>query len=211
MDYFARPKLHFKPKSGWINDPNGLVYYGGYYHIFYQHAPSHEVPWKEPMCWGHARTRDFLNWEELPVALLPNEPYDIDGCWSGTATVKEDRLYLFYTGRVKSDPNVPSRQRTCCAFSRDGVNFEKASQNPVIDEIPKILDQNNFRDPAIAKFGEKYFCVMASGVPTENSGALGLFESEDLENWSFLGVMKDWENAKFAECPSFIDAKNKKA
>ena len=90
MDYLQKLKYHYKPQKGWINDPNGLVYFDGYYHVFYQHAPDYEVPGKQPICWGHARTKDFLNWEELPVALYPDCDYDNGGCWSGTAIVKEN-------------------------------------------------------------------------------------------------------------------------
>ena len=94
IDYLRPLQRHYRPARGWVNDPNGLVYFQGYYHVFYQHAPNHEVPWKEPMHWGHARTKDFLTWEELPVALYPDQPYDKGGCWSGTAIVKDDVLYL---------------------------------------------------------------------------------------------------------------------
>ena len=72
MDYLQNLCYHYKPKKGWVNDPNGLVYFKGYYHIFYQHAPNFETPWKEPMHWGHARTKNFIDWEELPVALFPD-------------------------------------------------------------------------------------------------------------------------------------------
>ena len=82
MDYLQKLKYHYRPAKGWINDPNGLVYFQGYYHVFYQHAPDHEVPWKQPMHWGHARTKDFLHWEELPVALYPDKDYDNNGCYT---------------------------------------------------------------------------------------------------------------------------------
>ena len=84
------------------------------------------------------------------------------------------------------------------------MDFEKYEKNPVINAIPSPLDQNNFRDPALARLGDKYYCVMATGVPERNTGALALFESADILNWSYLGIMKEWESAKFAECPSFI-------
>ena len=73
MDYLQKLKYHYRPSKGWVNDPNGLVYFQGYYHVFYQHAPDYETPWKQPMHWGHARTKDFLKWEELPVALFPDK------------------------------------------------------------------------------------------------------------------------------------------
>ena len=67
---------HFRPENGWMNDPNGLVYFNGYYHAFFQHVPDSERPIKEHMSWGHARTKDFINWEELPVAIRPDTKYD---------------------------------------------------------------------------------------------------------------------------------------
>ena len=118
MDYTKTLKYHYRPKKGWMNDPNGLVYFKGYYHAFYQHAPNHEIPWQEPMHWGHARTKDFLEWEELPIALTPDTPYDKSGCWSGTAIVKDDKLYLFYAG-------ITAESVIAVAVSEDGVNFEK--------------------------------------------------------------------------------------
>ena len=74
-----KPAWHYRPEKNWINDPNGLVYFQGYYHVFYQHAPHFEAPWHEAMHWGHARTKDFLTWEELPIALAPDRDYDRDG------------------------------------------------------------------------------------------------------------------------------------
>ena len=71
MNYREPLRYHFSTKKGWINDPNGLVWFNGYYHIFYQHSPNFEKPWQENMHWGHARTKDFLKFEELPVALFP--------------------------------------------------------------------------------------------------------------------------------------------
>ena len=102
------PAYHYRPSKGWINDPNGLVWFKGYYHIFYQHAPHFEIPWHESMHWGHARTKDFVHFEELSPALYPDRDYDKDGCWSGTAIVKDDTLYLssiYYLSSNKEGTN----------------------------------------------------------------------------------------------------------
>ncbi|MGO4272734.1 glycoside hydrolase family 32 protein, partial [Paenibacillus sp. TAF58] len=77
---------HLMPSAGWMNDPNGLIYYKGEYHAFYQHNPYE--PKNGPMHWGHAKSKDLVNWEHLPVALAPSENYDMGenggyGCWSG--------------------------------------------------------------------------------------------------------------------------------
>ena len=191
------PRFHYRPAKGWINDPNGLVWFRGYYHIFYQHAPHFEIPWRESMHWGHARTRDFLRYEELPVALSPDRPYDRDGCWSGTAIVKDDVLYLFYAC-IRGDT-----QAVGVAYSADGVRFEKYEGNPVIASFP-VDGSPDFRDPAVCFADGRYWCVMASGNREKRTAVLLLYESEDLLHWRYRGVMRQWENAKFAECPSFL-------
>lgn len=191
------PRFHYRPARGWINDPNGLVWFRGYYHIFYQHAPHYETPWHESMHWGHARTKDFLHYEELPVALFPDRPYDRDGCWSGTAIVKDDVLYLFYAC-VCGDT-----QAVAAAYSEDGLHFEKCAENPVIATYP-AEGSPDFRDPAVCFADGKYRCVMASGNREKHTAVLLQYESGDLLHWQYRGVMREWENAKFAECPSFV-------
>lgn len=198
MDYLQKLKYHYKPQKGWMNDPNGLVYFDGYYHIFYQHAPNHEVPWQEPMCWGHARTRDFLTYEELPIALYPDMPYDREGCWSGTAIVKDGVLYLFYAAITED-----KQASVSVATSRDGIHFEKYAKNPIICGYPKDGGPD-FRDPAVTEIDGKYYCVMASGNPEARAARLLLYKSEDLFDWNYCGIMDEWGEAKYTECPSFL-------
>jgi len=198
MDYLKELRYHYTSKKGWVNDPNGLVYFDGYYHVFYQHSPNYEVPWKEPMHWGHARTKDFLSWEELPVALYPDKPYDDEGCWSGTAIVKDDTLYLFYASVTKG-----KTQTVSVAYSKDGVNFEKYEKNPIIDHYPEDGGPD-FRDPAVCFIDGKYYCVMATGHPETKKGRLVLYESKNLLDWDYNGIMAEWDNCHYAECPSIM-------
>ena len=79
------PRYHLAARAGWMNDPNGLVWFDGWYHAFYQHHP-YSTQWG-PMHWGHARSKDLVHWEHLPVALAPEGPEDKDGCFSGSAVV----------------------------------------------------------------------------------------------------------------------------
>ena len=214
MDYRKKPQYHYRPEKGWINDPNGLVYFKGYYHVFYQHCPHHEYPWREPVHWGHARTRDFLLWEELPVALTPDMPYDIDGCWSGTALVKDDTLYLFYASiraleEYNSTDHTISKARKAetisVARSTDGIHFEKYENNPVLDHFPSDGGPV-FRDPAVAFLDGIYYCAVASGNPESRTARLLLYQSEDLLNWRYAGIAGQWENCIKAECPSLLPA-----
>ncbi|MBQ6420869.1 MAG: glycoside hydrolase family 32 protein [Clostridia bacterium] len=188
---------HYRPAAGWINDPNGLVQFKGYYHIFYQHSPHFETPWHESMHWGHAITKDFFRFEELPVALSPDRDYDRDGCWSGTAVVKDGVLWLFYACIREGT------QAVAAAYSTDGVHFEKCAGNPVIPTFPPE-GSPDFRDPAVCFAEGSYWCVMASGNRERNTAVLLLYESGDLLRWQYRGVLREWENAKFAECPSFV-------
>ncbi len=197
-DYTEKLKYHYRPQKGWINDPNGLVYFKGYYHVFYQHAPNHEIPWEQPMHWGHARTKNFLHWEELPVALTPGDKYDGGGCWSGTAIVKDEKLYLFYAA-------ITAVSTIAVAVSEDGIHFEKYDGNPVIDGYPSDGGPD-FRDPAVCCIDGEYYCVVASGNPAAKAARLLLYKSNDLFNWEYKGIMCEWENCKYAECPSFVPA-----
>lgn len=202
MNYRAQLKHHFATKKGWINDPNGLVYFKNYYHIFYQHSPNFEKPWQENMHWGHAVTKDFLTYEELPVALFPDKTYDKDGCWSGTAIVKDNTLFLFYASIHDGVQSVS------VAYSTDGINFQKYEGNPVISGYPKD-GCPDFRDPAVCYSDGKYYCVMASGNREKKTANLLLYESDDLFHWDYKGILCEWENSKFAECPSFMKSADK--
>lgn len=201
MDYLAKLKYHYKPQKGWVNDPNGLVYFGGYYHIFYQHSPNFEQPWHQPMHWGHARTKDFLTYEELPVALYPDCDYDCDGCWSGTAVVKNETLYLLYASVKKVDGRKV--QTMSVAYSKDGIHFEKYAGNPAISAYP-VDGGPDFRDPAVCEVDGEYYCVMATGHVESKTGRLLLYKSHDLLSWKYEGVMHEWEGCVYTECPSLM-------
>lgn len=203
MDYYQHLKYHYRPAHGWMSDPNGLVFFKGQYHVFYQHAPHREQPFDEPMHWGHAVTRDFLHWEELEPALVPDMPYDQGGCWSGTAIVKDEVLYLFYAS-VDGNGN----QRVSMACSEDGIRFRKHSGNPVIADIPPE-GSADFRDPAVACIDGRYRMAVATGHPETKQARLLLYESDDLSAWEYKGMMASWENGIFTECPSLMQKEHR--
>ncbi len=120
-----RPAFHVTPTVGWMNDPNGFSVFQGEYHLFYQYHPYSNA-WG-PMHWGHVKTRDFIKWERLPAALAPDQSYDQDGCYSGSALELPDgKQLLVYTGVCKStaaDGAVQEAQTQCIAIG-DGQNYE---------------------------------------------------------------------------------------
>ena len=114
-----RLKYHFEPQKGWINDPNGLIYFKEKYHAFFQHNPF-EPRWGQ-MHWGHAISDDLINWQEISIALYPDMPYENSGgCFSGSAIEKDGYLFLFYTSASNELGQTQS-----LAISEDGINFKK--------------------------------------------------------------------------------------
>ncbi|HFU4561746.1 TPA: glycoside hydrolase family 32 protein [Streptococcus suis] len=200
-----RPQKHFSAPVGWINDPNGFVYFKGEYHLFYQFNPYESV-WG-PMHWGHAKSKDLVNWEHLPVALAPDKDYDKDGCFSGSAIVKDDTLWLMYTGHiVNEDGSV--RQVQNMAYSTDGIHFEKIAQNPVATEelLPEEVIANDFRDPKIFEKDGRYYSVVAT-KHKDGVGCIVLLGSDDLLDWQFESIFLKGQahQGHVWECPDYFE------
>ena len=121
-----RPAFHLSSRVGWMNDPNGFSWYQGKYHLFYQYYP-YSTRWGL-MHWGHAVSTDLLHWTFCPAALAPDQVYDKDGCFSGSAvTLPDGRQLLMYTG-VSCDQKAFGERteiQTQCLAVGDGVNYEK--------------------------------------------------------------------------------------
>lgn len=204
-----KPEKHFSAPIGWINDPNGFVYFRGEYHLFYQYYPYGSF-WG-PMHWGHAKTKDFVNWEHLPVALAPDMQYDKDGCFSGSAIVKDDVLWLMYTGNVLNEDGTVSQIQNM-AYSNDGIHFEKIKQNPVA--VGSILPDDfiiaDFRDPKLFEKEGRYYAVVAA-KHKDDVGTVVLLGSEDLIDWKFESVfLKGSKEQGFMwECPDFFEIDGK--
>ncbi len=188
---------HFEPDRGWMNDPNGLCWFRGKVHAFYQHNP-YAAHWG-PMHWGHAVTEDLLHWEHLPIALAPDQPYeDFGGCFSGSALEKDGRLYLMYTSVSKAHGQTQSM-----AVSEDGVHFEKLPGNPVIPHSPLDPANRDFRDPKLFAWGDSYRMVCGAGV--DGLASVLLFASDDLLHWEPLGpLFQSRDYGPVLECPDLF-------
>ncbi|WP_159881520.1 glycoside hydrolase family 32 protein [Paenibacillus puerhi] len=172
---------HYMAPAGWLNDPNGLIQFKGEYHMFYQHHP-YSSDWG-PMHWGHAKSKDLVNWENLPIALAPSEDYDIGGVFSGSAIDLDGILTLYYTGHV--DEKTP-KEVQCVATSTDGIHFEKHTANPIID-YPPVDGSFDFRDPKVWKHEDIWYMVISTGK--EGIGKAVLYKSEDGFKWDYIGVV----------------------
>lgn len=207
------PKFHVTGGIGWINDPNGFAPYKGEYHLFYQYHP-YDVKWG-PMHWGHVKTRDFIRWERLPVALAPDADYDKDGCFSGGAVEMPDgRHLLMYTGVRnvrRRNGKVESYQTQCIAIG-DGVDYEKYPLNPVIrsEDLPEGNSVHDFRDPKIWREDDMYYAVIGNRTADE-SGTVLLYRSRDAMNWEFVNNVASCHNqyGKMWECPDFFSLDGK--
>lgn len=193
-----RPQFHFTPLLGWINDPNGLCFVNDVYHLFYQHYPD-DTKWG-PMHWGHAISRDLLNWEHQKIALYPTEE---EYCFSGSAIIDDDGIMrLFYTSH---NPKT-GEQTQSMAISRDYVNFEKYEGNPIINNSMSSPDfKKDFRDPKVIKNKKSggYTMVLAAGESIEFYG------SSDFINWTYTGSFTPGKLGfgGICECPDLISFK----
>lgn len=192
-----RPKLHFTPPAGWINDPNGLVYENGNYHLFYQYYP-HSVK-RGPMHWGHSVSKDLISWNHLPVALAPDELGDI---YSGSAVYDENNTSGLFpeTGKgiVAVFTHNGESQQQSIAYSSDGVNFTKYKGNPVIKN-PGI---RSFRDPKVFRNPIKdcWSMIMTAG------DRVHFYSSDNLIDWEKTGEFGPEGNHSpgIWECPDLF-------
>lgn len=202
---------HVSAPAGWINDPNGFCYYKGYYHIFYQYHP-YSADWG-PMHWGHARSKDLVHWESLPLALAPDTQADEDGCFSGSAIVKDDVLYLIYTGHHYYDDGDPDHfwQNQNLAYSTDGINFTKYENNPIIASAPED-NTHHFRDPKVWEKDGKYYMILGS-QGKDGVGRAITYRSDDLKEWQYLGEIAKANGLTTEgfmwECPDFFELAGK--
>lgn len=192
-----RPAIHFSPKKNWTNDPNGLIYFKGYYHLFFQHNPKGNE-WGN-MSWGHARSKDLLHWEELPVAIPNGDEFIFSGCvvWdkthaSGLGDPKKDLLVAIYTADYPH-----TREEQHLAYSNDdGLTWTKYTGNPVLN-----INYKDFRDPNIIWHQETQQYVMVVAKPLEFK--VNFYGSKDLIHWNFLSEFgNEGDVSMIWECPA---------
>ncbi|MDW4525827.1 sucrose-6-phosphate hydrolase [Rossellomorea marisflavi] len=196
-----RLNYHLLPPIGLLNDPNGLSFFKGRYHFFYQWNPLEESHGAK--FWGHYSSEDLATWRHEPIALVPSEWYERNGCYSGSAVVSDDHLFLFYTGNVKNDASERETYQ-CLAVSEDGVHFEK--KGPIIT-LPEGFTAH-FRDPKVWKRGATWHMVIGAQT-SEGAGAVVLYTSDDLYRWNYKGIIagagRDALGGYMWECPDLLE------
>lgn len=203
-DYYNekyRPQFHFSAKKNWLNDPNGLVYYDGIYHLFFQYMPPHRPgAYKD---WGHAISTDLVHWEQIPNHITPHKVWA--GCWSGSAVVDVNNVAGFQDGDKKTiiafitnggnpGQGLGPLNTQCIAYSTDGgFTFNYYDQNPIIKHIHAAN-----RDPKVVWDEDSKKWIMSLYMDKEYD--FGLFSSSNLIDWEYLSTIS---LEGVAECPGF--------
>lgn len=201
----SRTAYHFQPVKHWMNDPNAPLFYKGYYHLFYQYNPKSAVPGL--IQWGHAVSRDLINWVHMAgAAIYPDEWYDINGTWSGSATLlhKGGAPVILYTG-----VNNASQQVQAMAVPKNPLDpllreWKKIPQNPIM--LPIGINPNSFRDPTTAWLGsdQRWRVLVGNKRDKNNVGMALLFRSKDFVRWvKAKHPLHSARHTGMWECPDF--------
>lgn len=192
-----RQRYHLEPDRGLLNDPNGLAYFKGEYYVFFQwNRFAKDHGYKE---WGLFKSSDLLRWKFEGSALLPDQTYDQDGVYSGSACVIKDKLCLFYTGNTKPDGQRKVYQ--CMAASSDGRKFLKYG---CVLETPAEYTEH-FRDPKVFKGNHRDYFMVIGAQKKDGKGAVALASSVDGVHWSMKGNLAETENYEMVECPDLFE------
>ncbi|XP_072150189.1 beta-fructofuranosidase, insoluble isoenzyme 4 [Setaria viridis] len=199
-----RTAYHFQPPKNWINDPNGPMYYNGIYHQFYQYNPNGSL-WGN-IVWGHSVSTDLINWIRLEPAIERTIPSDINGCWTGSATIlKGNRPAIIYTGadtEKRQVQNIVFPKNVSDPYLREWI---KPDNNPLIQPIGQGLNSGQFRDPTTGWIGPDGLWRIAVGAELNGYSAALLYKSEDFVNWTRVDHSLYSSNASTMwECPDFF-------
>lgn len=203
-----KPIFHIHPQYGLLNDPNGLAYYNGKYHVFYQWYPYDATHGMKH--WAHVSSDDFVNWNREDVALIPTENYESHGAYSGNAIEVDGKLHMYYTGNIKYNAKDRYAYQNLAIMDKEG-NITKYKNNPIIKEIPKGYT-GHVRDPKVFKQNNKYYMLLGAQTSDEK-GAIIVYESENSIHWNFKGELEvkniDNDFGYMWECPDYVNIDGK--
>lgn len=195
MTEIYRPNLHFSPRAGWMNDPNGMIRIDGVWHLFFQHDPDSTS--HGPMHWGHATSTDLVHWDEQPVALYPT---GLGTCFSGSAVeTGEGEVKLFYTAHSRTPEGADHQVQCLVHADHSASRFEADPANPVVPN-PGLAA---FRDPKVIWHEPSGRWIM---LVTEGQ-SIGFYGSANLKDWDYLssfGVGHGRHSPGPWECPDLV-------
>lgn len=205
-----RQKLHLEPPQGWLNDPNGLCFYRGNYHVYFQYAPD-SAAGKGKKCWGHYQSPNWLDWEFTGVVLRPDIAEDKDGVYSGSALEKDGILYLFYTGNVKE----PGEHDYILSGRGANVIQVSTTDGKTMSEKTVVLRNRDYpdfcschvRDPKLWQADGKYYMVLGARTKAAE-GCVLTYESADLTTWRYESCFSLPDFGYMWECPDRFDLNN---
>lgn len=199
---------HLLPPVGWMNDPNGLCYWKGMYHVFFQYAPC-AADGSGMRGWGHYVSRDLLSWEYCGVAVYPDTPFDADGAYSGSAVAEGEILSLYYTGNVKHKDRAYDyisdgrESNTILVQTRDGFSFGEKKVLLRTSDYPKEFTRH-IRDPKVQKTPFGYEMVLGGRLRGDRGAAL-VYTSENGMDFSLREVISPREKFGYMwECPDLF-------
>ena len=192
-----RPLYHFTAPSHWLNDPNGIGFHGGRYHLHYQYNP-HAAKWGD-IHWGHATSADLVHWRDEPVSLAPTPGLDAGGCFSGSFALVNGVPTLYYTGFTAE------RQVQCVATSADLQHWVKHPERAIVEPPPGV-EPHDFRDPYVFHHDGRWYMVVGASLDHARGQAL-LYRSDDGVAWEYRGALytaTDPHQGLMWECPNFF-------
>lgn len=204
-----KPIYHIHPEFGLLNDPNGLAYFNGYYHLFHQWYPYGTTHGMKH--WVHLKSKNLVEWTREEVALIPTEDYEAHGAYSGTSIEIDNKLYLYYTGNIKLDKMNRSSNQCLAIMDGDG-NIQKHPSNALIEGVPQGYT-GHVRDPKVFKKNDQYYMILGA-QRLDETGTFIVYQSPNGIEWKLLGelILKNF-NQEFGymwECPDYaqIDGKD---
>ncbi len=193
-----RPRYHLTAPSNWINDPNGVCFHDGRWHLYYQYNPN-AAKWGD-IHWGHASSTDLAHWHDEGIALAPTPgSADAGGCFSGSFALVDGVPTIYYTGYTTE------RQVQCAATSSDLRRFTQDPARTIV-EPPAGVEVHDFRDPYVIRDGAGWLMTLGASLNHERGQAL-VYRSADGITWDFRGALYTSENPRLGtmwECPNFF-------
>ncbi|KAJ4705288.1 Beta-fructofuranosidase, insoluble isoenzyme 1 [Melia azedarach] len=198
VKHLHRTGYHFQPPKHWINGP---MYFNGVYHLFYQYNPKGAV-WGN-IVWAHSVSKDLINWEALEPAIYPSKPFDIKGCWSGSATILPgNKPVILYTGLDSKERQLQNYAVPANLSDPYLRKWIKPDNNPVV--FPAGVNASAFRDPTTAWWGHDGVWRMLVGSRRKHRGIAYLYRSSDFMKWTKAKhPIHSVANTGMWECPDF--------